>query len=83
MVNAPLAELEDAVFASYHTNAKINVTHPINELSGLDAVREQLWKPLRHAIPDVERRDDIVASGRYRNTFSLRRTRRAWLRFHR
>ncbi|GMQ79335.1 MAG: nuclear transport factor 2 family protein [Anaerolineae bacterium] len=68
MVNAPQAELDDAIRASYHTNASVNVTHPLNELGSLDEVAEQLWKPLRHAIPDVERRDDIVAGGRYRDT---------------
>jgi len=68
MVNAPLVELADAIRAGYHADASVNVTHPINELNGPDAVGKQVWKPLRHAIPDVERRDDIVAGGRYRDT---------------
>lgn len=67
MVNAPLAELDEAIKAGYHADAKVNVTHPINELSGIDTVGKQVWKPLRQAIPDVERRDDIVAGGRYRD----------------
>ncbi|MCP4404791.1 MAG: ester cyclase, partial [bacterium] len=68
MVNTPSAELDDAIRAGYHADADVNVTHPINELSGLDAVGEHVWRPLRHAIPDVERRNDIVAGGRYRDT---------------
>ncbi len=68
MVNAPLAELDDAVHDGCHVDANVNVTHPINELTGTGAVVKQVWKPLRHAIPDVERRDDIVAGGRYRDT---------------
>jgi predicted ester cyclase len=68
MVTAPLAELEDAIKESYHVDACVNVTHPINELSDLDEVSSKLWKSLRYAIPDVERRNDIVAGGRYRNT---------------
>jgi predicted ester cyclase len=68
MVNTPLAEFDAAIKDSYHADANVNVTHPINELSGLDAIGEQVWKPLRHAIPDVERRDDFVAGGRYRDT---------------
>jgi predicted ester cyclase len=67
IVNTPLAQLAEAIRASYHADANVNVTHPINELSGLDAVGEQVWQPLRRAIPDVERRDDIVAGGRYRH----------------
>ncbi len=66
MVSAPLAELGEAIHAGYHVEAQVNVTHPINELNGLQAVAEKLWKPLRRAIPDVERRDDIVAGGCYR-----------------
>ena len=68
MVNTPLAGLDDAIRDSYHADASVNVTHPINELSGLDTVSEQVWKPLRHAMPDFERRDDLVVGGRYRDT---------------
>ena len=68
MVSAPPAELADALRASYHDDARVNVTHPVNELRGLAAISEQFWKPLRHALPDVERRDDLVAGGRYRDT---------------
>ncbi|PJF41558.1 MAG: hypothetical protein D6737_00935 [Chloroflexi bacterium] len=67
MVTAPLTELDDAIHDGYHTDANINVTHPINALHNLDALAEKLWNPLRHAFPDVERRDDLVAGGRYRN----------------
>jgi len=67
MVNAPPAELDEAIRAGYHANANVNVTHPVNELNGIEAVGDQVWQPLRHAIPDVERRDDIVAGGRYRD----------------
>lgn len=67
LVNSPPAELYDAVRAGYHADAQVHVTHPVNELSGLDAAGNQLWKPLRHAMPDVERREDIVAGGCYQN----------------
>ncbi|MCL4248182.1 MAG: ester cyclase [Anaerolineae bacterium] len=67
LVSAPLAALDDAVRAGYHADAQVNVTHPINQLSGVEAIAQQVWQPLRHAMPDVERRDDIVAGGRYRD----------------
>jgi predicted ester cyclase len=66
IVNAPLADLGEAVRAVYHEDAEVNVTHPINELDDRDAVDEDFWRPLRRALPDVERRDDIVAGGLYR-----------------
>lgn len=68
LVNAPLAELNEVIRDSYHADAQVNVTHPINELIGLQAIAEQVWRPLRQALPDVERRDDIVAGGRYHDT---------------
>lgn len=67
LISAPLAELNDAIRAGYHADASVNITHPINELSSLDAVCERFWKPLRHALPDVERRYDILAGGIYRD----------------
>jgi predicted ester cyclase len=67
MINVPDTDLDQAIRAAYQQNAKINVSHPINELSGLDTIAEKIWKPLRHAIPDIERRDDIVAGGCYRD----------------
>ncbi len=62
----PVAEIADAFRAGYHADAEVCVTHPVNELAGPDAVIGQFWKPLRHALPDVERRLDIVAGGLYR-----------------
>lgn len=41
------------------------VAHPINELSGNDQAIDALWAPLKHAFPDLERRDTIVVSGDY------------------
>jgi len=38
---------------------------PLDELQGLDAVAETVWRPLMAALPDLERRDDIVVGGRF------------------
>jgi len=66
MVTAPLDELDDAIHAGYQMDANVNVAHPINELSGHVQISETFWKPLRQALPDMERRDNIVAGGIYR-----------------
>jgi predicted ester cyclase len=68
MIAAPLAELDAAVQAGYHADAQVNVTHPINEVPDIRQLAAQVWTPLRQALPDVERRDDLVAAGRYRDT---------------
>ena len=68
MVTAPLTSLDEVVRAGYHLDASIHVTYPINELHSLNALGEKVWKPLRKALPNLERRDDIIAGGRYRGT---------------
>jgi predicted ester cyclase len=68
VITAPLADLDEAIQTGYHADAVINVTHPINELSSRQVIADRVWKPLRYALPDVERRDDIVAGGIYRGS---------------
>jgi predicted ester cyclase len=67
IIQAPLVELTEALRSAYHADARVNVTHPINGCLGLEAIDTQLWRPLRHALPDAERRDEIVAAGRYQD----------------
>ena len=67
LLTAPAAELSDVLQDAYTPNANVNVTHPVNTLYGTLAAGEQFWLPLRHAIPDAERRDMFVAGGRYRD----------------
>jgi hypothetical protein len=69
MITTSLAELDEVIEESFHPDAIVNVTHPINELSNLTEVGDRVWKPLRQAIPDIERREDIVAGGRYRDAY--------------
>ncbi len=53
MITTKSDVFDDALRDCYHSDAKINVTHPINTLHGPEAVGKQVWKPLRHALPDV------------------------------
>ena len=55
MVTAPPGELDEAVRSGYHAGAEVKVAHPIDALGDLDAVRERFCRPLRRALPDVER----------------------------
>jgi predicted ester cyclase len=65
LTQAPRDELAEALRDGYHLDARVNVTHPVNELHGIDATLAELWSPLRDALPDAERREDIVLGGRY------------------
>lgn len=67
LAGGPPAELAQAVDAGYHHDAKVHVTHPVNELEGRHAIAAALWQPLRAALPDAERRDSIVVGGCYGN----------------
>ncbi len=39
--------------------------HPINEMTGPDAALDRIFRPLRAAFPDLERRDWIFVGGTY------------------
>lgn len=57
--------LGDSVSAAYADDAVVNAFHPVNRLDGPDAITESLWRPVRTAFPDMERRDQIVVAGTY------------------
>ena len=66
----------------YSQDVDWNGPHPINDLHGSDALIASFWSPLLAAMPDLERRDDIViansfkggdwigATGHYAGTFT-------------
>ena len=58
-------DLNSAAALFYAGNATCNAFHPVNDLSGRDAIVDNLWRPIRNAIPDVERRDSILIAGEY------------------
>lgn len=68
LVSEPLDRLSDAGAATYADNAHVFAFHPVNEAVGADAIVDTLWKPLREAFPDIERRDQIVTAGRYEDS---------------
>lgn len=45
--------------------AEWRMAHPINEQSGLEAIHAQVWEPLKRAMPDLERRDQVFVAGSY------------------
>ena len=68
MAEEPLERLPEIARESFDDDVALNVTHPINELRGIDAGLQHVWLPLRRALPDMERREYFVAGGRYRET---------------
>ncbi len=49
----------------YAPDAVWRGSHPLNEMTGAEAIAATVWEPLLHAMPDLERRDLIVVGGAY------------------
>lgn len=41
------------------------LSHPLNEVRGVEAVEALVWQPIKAAMPDLERRDLILAGGSF------------------
>lgn len=52
-----------ALTEAYHPQAGWRGSHPLNEMTGLDAIAERVWLPLLKAFPDLERRETILIGG--------------------
>ncbi len=59
------SERESIAASLYADDAMVNAYHPVNDLSGRDAIVDGLWQPLFTALPDVERRDEILLAGEF------------------
>ncbi len=58
-------QLKARLKAMYHPDAEWRGSHPLNEVQGTDAIKEQVWQPLLKSFPDLERRDSIVIGGTF------------------
>ena len=65
LAEASSGDLRARLADLYHPAAEWRGSHPLNEMSGTDAIEAQVWQPLLTAIPDLERRDLIVLGGEY------------------
>ena len=66
ILRAPAAEFDQAVAATYADDAKLFAFHPVNEQQGAGAIADALWRPIRNSFPDIERRDQVVIGGSFR-----------------
>lgn len=51
------------VESAYHADAQWFGSHPLNDVHGTGAIAANVWAPLKQAMPDMERRDTLVAAG--------------------
>ncbi len=59
-------QLQNQLRKIFASDCEIHLTFPFEDLYGPDALYEQTYQPLLHAIPDLERRDFIVMAGHSR-----------------
>ena len=52
-----------ALQAVFHPQAVVHLATPLEDLEGPHGLFDRGFKPLQHAIPDLERRDTIVMAG--------------------
>lgn len=65
IARAPLNELQSTARELFVEDAAYICAHPINKMHGLDEIVERLWAPMKRAMPDLERRDDILMGGHF------------------
>lgn len=61
--NASSDAIADVIAAHTAADYSFRGVHPLNELSGVDAVADTVWKPLAGAISPLQRRQDIFMAG--------------------
>ncbi len=55
--------VQDALAAAFAPGAEVHLAHPFEDLDGAAGLYETALRPLRSAIPDLERRDTMVVAG--------------------
>ncbi len=68
LAEATPATLQSRLAAAYHDDAHWRGSHPLNEMTGIDAIAAKVWLPLLTAFPDLERRDTILIGGTYQGS---------------
>ncbi len=63
MVNFAAEPVQTALRATIAPDAGIHMPHPLGDMTGPQALYDNCYAPLVHAMPDLERRDWIVMGG--------------------
>ena len=66
LAQLPTPQWRGALGNLYHADVRWHGPHPINAHQGADAVLKAFWEPFLAALPDIERRDDILICGSFK-----------------
>jgi predicted ester cyclase len=67
IITSGVSEIDKNLEEAFITDVKINSFYPINEFEGLKNLKEKIFIPLFEAFPDLERRENIVVGGAFRD----------------
>ena len=67
IVTSGINEIDNNLDEAFITDVKINSFYPINEFIGVKNLKDKIWVPLFEAFPDLERRENIVVGGAFRD----------------
>ena len=62
-----LENLDELLSNFYHNEAELYAFYPINEIKGIDEIKNKLWVPLKKSFPDLERRNNLVIGGSFQD----------------
>ena len=65
------SKLDQNLKNAFSQNINVNCFYPLNEFVGVDDFKEKFWKPLFNSFPDLERREQIVISGAFRDKIQV------------
>ncbi len=55
----------------FHNEVKINCFYPLNEFTTINNFKENFWIPLLNSFPDLERRDQLILGGTFRDKIQV------------
>ena len=67
IAESSLENLDESLRNFYHDEAELSAFYPINEIKGINEIKNQLWAPLKKSFPDLERRNNLVIGGSFQD----------------
>ena len=71
IVKEGISRLDQNLQNMFSKDVSINCFYPLNEFIGIADFKEKFWKPLFNSFPDIERREQLVISGAFRDKIQV------------
>ena len=71
IVHSGKTNLNDNLCKYFSKDVKVNCFHPVNEFVGVEKFKENYWLPLFESFPDLERREQLIIGGSFRDKIQV------------